>query len=83
MADARDYLTQIKSGSARPQNELARMFEATKSGSDMNAIFSVFADVIRSTPNPDNKAQPSIDDALKQLEVYRQQWQAFADKYIA
>ncbi|WP_239780560.1 hypothetical protein [Pantoea sp. 9140] len=59
------------------------MFEATKSGSDMNAIFSVFADVIRSTPNPDNKAQPSIDDALKQLEVYRQQWQAFADKYIA
>jgi len=83
VADARDYLTQVKSGSARPQNELARMFEATKSGSDMNAIFSVFADVIRSTPNPDNKAQPSIDDALKQLEVYRQQWQAFADKYIA
>ncbi|AVV39809.1 hypothetical protein C9381_21060 (plasmid) [Pantoea vagans] len=83
VADARDYLTQIKSGSARPQNELARMFEATKSGSDMNAIFSVFADVIRSTPNPDNKAQPSIDDALNQLEVYRQQWQAFADKYIA
>ncbi|MBK5013055.1 hypothetical protein [Pantoea sp. S62] len=83
VADARDYLTQVKSGSARPQNELARMFEATKSGSDMNAIFSVFADVIRSTPNPDNKAQPSIDDALKQLEIYRQQWQAFADKYIA
>jgi len=83
VADARDYLTQVKSGSARPQNELARMFEATKSGSDMNAIFSVFADVIRSTLNPDNKAQPSIDDALKQLEVYRQQWQAFADKYIA
>ena len=83
VADARDYLTQVKSGSARPQNELARMFEATKSGSDMNAIFSVFADVIRSTPNPDNKAQPSIDDALKQLEVYRQQWQALADKYIA
>ncbi|NBB56545.1 hypothetical protein GU930_15665 [Pantoea vagans] len=83
VADARDYLNQVKSGTARPQNERARMFEATKSGSDMNAIFSAFADVIRSTPNPGNKSQPSIDDALKQLEVYRQQWQAFADKYIA
>jgi len=59
------------------------MFEATKLGSDMNAIFSVFADAIHSTPNPGNKAQPSINDALKQLEVYRQQWQTFADKYIA
>ena len=83
VAAARDYLNQVKSGTARPQNERARMFEATKSGSDMNAIFSAFADVIRSTPNPGNKSQPSIDDALKQLEVYRQQWQAFADKYIA
>ena len=83
VADARNYLNQVKNGTARPQTELARMMGATTSGSDMNAVFSTFADVIRATPNPDNKAQPSIDDALKQLEVYRQQWQAFADKYVS
>nr|WP_318269085.1 hypothetical protein [Pantoea agglomerans] len=47
------------------------------------AMAITFADAIRSTPNPGNKAQLSINDALKQLEVYRQQWQTFADKYIA
>lgn len=82
-AGARDYLNQVKSGIARPQIELARMREAAKSGSDINALFSTFADVIRATPNPDNKAQPSIDGALKQLEVYRQQWQVFTEKYIS
>jgi len=81
VAGARDDLDQVKSGTARPQIELARMMEATKSGSDMNAVFNTFADVIRATPNPHNKAQPSIDAALKQLAVYRQQWQAFTEKY--
>jgi len=83
VADARNYLDQVRNGTARPQTELARMMGATKSGSDMNTVFSTFTDVIRATPNPDNKAQPSIDGALRQLEVYRQQWQAFADKYIS
>lgn len=81
VADARHYLNQMKSGTARPQVELARMMDATKSGSDMNTVFSTFADVIRATPNPDNLAQPSIDGALKQLDVYRQQWLAFTEKY--
>ncbi len=59
------------------------MMEAMKSGRDMDSVFSTFAELIRATPNPDNKAQPSIDGALSQLEVYRQQWQAFTEKYAS
>lgn len=80
---AHDYLSQVKSATARPQVELAGMMEAMKSGRDMDSVFSTFADLIRATPNPDNKAQPSIDGALSQLEVYRQQWQAFTEKYAS
>jgi len=80
---ARDYLSQVKSATARPQVELAGMMEAMKSGRDMDSVFSTFADLIRATPNPDNKAQLSIDGALSQLEVYRQQWQAFTEKYAS
>jgi len=76
-AEARDYLNQVKSGTARPQVELATMMSATKLSKNMETAFSAFADVINNTPNPGNNAQPSIDAALMQLDVYRQQWQDF------
>ncbi|WP_230320758.1 hypothetical protein [Erwinia sorbitola] len=78
--EARNYLDQVKSGTARPQVELATMMAATRQANNMEAAFSAFADVINNTPNVDNKAQMSIDGALKQLEVYRQQWQDFVKK---
>lgn len=76
-AEARAYLNQVKSGTARPQVELATMMAATKQGQNMESAFSAFAAVIKATPNPNNMAQPSIDAALKQLNVYREQWQNF------
>lgn len=76
-ADARHNLELVKSGTARPQIELATMMAAVKQSNNMEAAFSTFASVINNTPNPDNKAQPSIEGALKQLDVYRQQWQDF------
>lgn len=79
-SEARQYLEQVKSGTARPQVELTTMLAATKLSSNMAETFSAFARVINATPNPDNKAQPSIDGALKQLEVYRQQWDDFMKK---
>lgn len=82
-ADARDYLEQVKSGTARPQVELAGMMEAMKSGNDMDSVFSTFADLILATPNPGNAAQTSINAAMKQLDVYKQQWQAFSEKYAS
>lgn len=78
--EARNYLNQVKSGAARPQVELATMMSATKLSQNMETAFSAFASVINNTPNPDNKAQPSIDGALKQLEVYRKQWDEFYKK---
>ncbi|WP_312584038.1 hypothetical protein [Atlantibacter sp.] len=80
---ARDYLKQVESGTARPQIELSGMMEAMRSGSDMASVFSVFATLIRATPNSGNAAQPSIDGALNQLGVYQQQWQAFSEKYAS
>lgn len=82
-AGARDYLEQVESGTARPQVELAGMMEAMKSGNDMDSVFSTFADLILATPNPGNAAQTSIDAAMKQLDVYKQQWQAFSEKYAS
>lgn len=81
--EARDYLNQVKSGTARPQLELAAMRSATAQGKNMDTAFSTFREVINSTPNPDNKAQSSIDGALKQLDVYREQWQDFLKKLAA
>ena len=80
---ARDNLKAFENGTARPQVELNGMMKAMNSGSDMNTVFSAFAAIIRATPNPGNAAQPSIDSALKQLNVYRQQWQAFTEKYAS
>ncbi|WP_346578806.1 hypothetical protein [Erwinia sp. Eh17-17] len=79
-AEARDYLNQVQSGTARPQVELAAMLAATTLSKNMEATFSAFADVINNTPNPDNKAQSSIENALKQLDVYRKQWDDFYQK---
>lgn len=79
-ADARDYLEQVKSGTARPQLELAAMMAATTLSKNMEAAFSAFADVINNTPNPDKMAQSSIEGGLKQLDVYRQQWDDFYKK---
>jgi len=80
---ARDDLKRFESGTARPQVELNGMMKAMNPGSDMNAVFSAFAAIIHTTPNPGNAAQPSIDGALKQLDIYRQQWQAFTEKYAS
>lgn len=79
-AKARDYLNQVTSGTARPQVELATMMSASKLSQNMESAFSAFADVINATPNPDKQGQPSIEGALKQLDVYRQQWQDFYNK---
>ncbi|WP_244290456.1 hypothetical protein [Erwinia rhapontici] len=79
-ADARDYLEQVKSGTARPQLELVAMMAATTLSKNMEAAFIAFADVINNTPNPDKMAQSSIESGLKQLDVYRQQWDDFYKK---
>lgn len=78
--EASAYLNQVKSGTARPQVELATMMAATKLSQNMESAFNAFADVINATPNPNKMAQPSIDAALKQLNVYREQWQDFFEK---
>ncbi|MGJ0480285.1 hypothetical protein [Pantoea agglomerans] len=80
---ARDNLKAFENGTARPQVELNGMMKAMNSGSDTDSVFSTFASIIRATPNPGNAAQSSIDTALKQLDIYRQQWQAFTEKYAS
>lgn len=76
VADATSYLAQLKQGTARPQTELASMISATKNSTNMDDVFSVFTDIINATPNSD-KASASMQGALKQLEVYRSQWNSF------
>ena len=80
---ARENLKAFENGTARPQVELNGMMKAMNSGSDTDSVFSTVASIIRATPNPGNAAQSSIDNALKQLDIYRQQWQAFTEKYAS
>lgn len=80
---ARNNLKAFENGTARPQVELNGMMKAMNSGSNTDSVFSTFASIIRATPNPGNAAQSSIDSALKQLDIYRQQWQAFTEKYAS
>jgi len=80
---ARDNLNNFESGTARPQVELNSMMVALNSGGNTDAVFSAFAAIISATPNPGNAAQSSIDGALKQMDIYRQQWQAFTEKYAS
>ncbi|CUU26197.1 hypothetical protein EM595_p0501 (plasmid) [Duffyella gerundensis] len=76
IADAQRYLDELHQGNARPQKELNIMRDATQHADNMDNAFQTFTTVINATPHAD-QAQESIKAALAQLEVYRNQWQAF------